>query len=356
MSTEPTNKQTAHEDLRTFGDHIGELRKRVAWVALVFVVASAVAYNFRDWLIDIVLKPLGDQKLVYLTPAGGFTFIFQITLYVGAVVAAPLMVYHLYRFVQPALPVRARRYSLRIVVCASLLMIAGVCFGYFVAVPAALHFLTTFAGDFITPSLTADSYLSFIVAYVVGLGILFQLPLLLVFWNWISPMSTGKLLNSERYLVVLAFIAAAMITPTPDMLNQSLIAVPIILIYQLGVVAVVLINRRQRAAQAHRTKIMKLADISAKAPIRPAGQIELDPEPLAAQLSKPMVTKPMIVDTTISVRSGQLKRPDRPATIQPRRRPGRSTSRLGVQPRRSIDGVSWARPVEPRSSAALEFD
>ncbi|HET6622651.1 MAG TPA: twin-arginine translocase subunit TatC, partial [Candidatus Saccharimonadales bacterium] len=69
MSTEPTNNQTVREELRTFGDHIGELRKRVVWVALVFVVASALAYNFRDILIDIVLKPLGNQKLVYLTPA-----------------------------------------------------------------------------------------------------------------------------------------------------------------------------------------------------------------------------------------------------------------------------------------------
>lgn len=355
MSTEPTNNKTAREELRTFGDHIGELRKRVAWVALVFVVASAVAYNYRDWLIDIVLKPLGDQKLVYLTPAGGFTFIFQITLYVGAVVAAPLLVYHLYKFVQPALPPRARRYSLRVVFSACLLMVAGVCFGYFVAVPAALHFLTTFAGDYITPNLTADSYLNFIVAYVVGLGILFQLPLLLVFWNWMNPLSPSKLLNSERHLILLAFIAAAMITPTPDVFNQSLIAVPIILIYQLGVVTVLLINRHQRAAQRHRTQILKLADISASRPVRPTDQLELEAVPVAPPLkpAPPRVIKVMDI-TAQPMRPGQA----RPPRVISRQAPpvNRPLPRLQPQPRRSIDGVSWPRPVVTRSSTALDFD
>ncbi|HET8690132.1 MAG TPA: twin-arginine translocase subunit TatC [Candidatus Saccharimonadales bacterium] len=354
MSTEPTNNQTAREELRTFGDHIGELRKRVAWVALVFVIASAVAYNFRDLLIDIVLKPLGDQKLVYLTPAGGFTFIFQITLYVGAVVAAPLLVYHIYKFVQPALPVRARRYSLRIVLSACLLMIAGVCFGYFVAVPAALHFLTTFAGDYITPNLTADSYLNFIVAYVVGLGILFQLPLLLVFWNWINPMSTGKLLSSERHLVLLAFIAAAMITPTPDVFNQSLIAVPIILIYQFGVMAVLLINRRQRSAQRHRTKILKLAEVSSQTPRRPRDRIELEPETVTVQSVKPADGRPTVIDIANPTRPSQLSRIARPA--RPPIRSVRPVSRPGVRSRRSIDGISWTRQPEGRSSAVLDFD
>lgn len=355
MSTEPTNNQTAREELRTFSDHIGELRKRVAWVALVFVVASAVAYNYRDWLIDIVLKPLGDQKLVYLTPAGGFTFIFQITLYVGAVVAAPLLVYHLYKFVQPALPLRARRYSLRVVFSACLLMVAGVCFGYFVAVPAALHFLTTFAGDYITPNLTADSYLNFIVAYVVGLGVLFQLPLLLVFWNWMNPLSTGKLLNSERYLILLAFIAAAMITPTPDVFNQSLIAVPIILIYQLGVVAVLLINRHQRAAERQKTRILKLAEISASRPLRPSDQLELEIGPAAPVVAAPPITQTIkIMD--IAPRPSQ---PLRPRSVEVGKRQPRSSNRRLPRlqpPRRSIDGVSWSRPAVSRSSAALDFD
>lgn len=246
MSTKKTPKKATTQAHKSFADHIGELRIRLAVVALLFLVSSSIAYSFRDILVAVVLAPIGDQKLVYLTPAGGFSFIFQITMYAGAVVTAPALIYHLYRFVQPALPKRATRYSLRVIVAATLLMLAGVCFGYFVAVPAALHFLTDFAGDYVVSNLTADSYLNFIVAYVVGLGILFELPLLLVFWNWINPIPKGGLWNSQRFVIVGAFIAAAVITPTPDILNQSMVAVPIIAIYQLGAIAVFVSNRRLR--------------------------------------------------------------------------------------------------------------
>ncbi len=244
------NSTTKAHPAKTFGEHIAELRGRLFWIAGVFVLSSALAYSVRDPLIAIILAPLHGTKLVYLTPAGGFTFIFQITMYVGAVVTAPVLIYHLYKFVHPALPQRAKRYSLRIILASVGLMIFGVCFGYFVAVPAALTFLTTFASNFVTANLTADSYLNFIMAYVVGLGIIFQLPLLLIFWNWISPLPPGRLLKSQKFVIAGAFIAAAIITPTPDALNQSLVAGPIILIYQVGVVAVWLINRKRQQAEA----------------------------------------------------------------------------------------------------------
>lgn len=125
------------------------------------------------------------------------------------------------------------------------LMTAGVCFGYFVAIPAALAFLTAFAGDFVSPSLTAESYISFVVAYLVGLAVLFQLPLFLIMWNWISPIKPGGLFDSQRFVIGFAFIAAAIITPTPDVVNQATVAIPIIGVYQIGVISVFFTNRRQ---------------------------------------------------------------------------------------------------------------
>ncbi len=250
MSTK-TTRTTKHNPnaARPIADHLSELRWRLAVVVLVFVIASSLAYNVRDWLVHIVLSPIGQQKLVYLTPAGGFSFIFSITLYAGVVATAPLLIYHLYKFIAPALPVRARRYSLRVILASILLLAAGVCFGYFVAIPAALKFLTTFAGSFVEANLTADSYLSFVVAYLLGLGVLFQLPLLLLFWNWVSPFQKGGLLATQQYVLIGSFIAAAMITPTPDVFNQTLIALPIIIIYQLGVVAIFFMNRSARKHQ-----------------------------------------------------------------------------------------------------------
>lgn len=236
-----TSESSKPPESKSFSDHIGELRRRSFLVALAFIIASSLAYNYRDILVDLIMKPLGDEKLIYLTPGGGFNFIFQVTLYAGLLAAAPMLIYQLYGFIRPALPLRAQRSAGKVVVAAFTLMTCGVAFGYIVAVPSALNFLSTFAGTDIAPSLTADSYLGFFLAYIAGLGVLFQLPLLLLFFHWIHPMTPGKLLKSEKFVILFAFIASAMITPTPDVLNQSMIAIPLIAIYQLGV-AVVLIS------------------------------------------------------------------------------------------------------------------
>jgi hypothetical protein len=251
-------------------------------------------------------------------------------------------------------------------------MIAGVCFGYFVAVPAALHFLTTFAGSYVEANLTADSYLNFIMAYVAGLGLLFQLPLLLIFWNWISPLSGKKLLSTERFIILFAFIAAAMITPTPDPTNQAMVAVPIILIYQIGIIAVMIVNRRHKTISvskavppAKKLLMPELPDIK-RAAIPGVGLIpvlpDLEPVPvretpptimptveldsIRKPAQQPLISRP--VRRTIDGIQAQVVRP-RSVRVQPPMQRAEArliTPRRPVAPRRqqavSIDGVSRA--------------
>lgn len=365
MSTKPA-PNTSGRDVKAFADHIGELRLRITWVVLAFILTSALAYQFRDVLVSIVLAPIGHQKLVYLTPGGGFNFIFQITMYAGAVVTAPVLIYQLYKFVQAALPLRARQYSVRIVAAATLLMIAGVCFGYFVAVPAALHFLTAFAGQYVQANLTADSYLNFVVAYVAGLGVLFQLPLLLIFWNWISPLSGKKLLSSERFIVLFAFIAAAIITPTPDPTNQAMVAVPIICIYQLGVIAVLVTNRRRKpvpvhsaalsnkqmtpqTAAAEQATIPRVSVMPGIPDLEPVPVQDIPPVVMPAAAPAPVVVQPKIMAPAARPRvmtiDGIRAAPGRPSRVQPPLQ--RAETRL----------ITPQRPVAPRGqSAGMSID
>jgi len=272
----PTNEQPSNDHKKSvskvasFSDHVGELRKRIFIVALVFLLATSLAYNYHDFFVALIMMPLGQEKLIYLTPGGGFNFIFQVSLYAGLLAAAPILIYQLYGFIKPALPQRARRSASSVVAAAFLLMLCGVAFGYFVAVPSALTFLSTFAGEAISPNLTADSYLSFFLAYIAGLGILFELPLLLLFFHWIHPMTPGSLLKSERIIILVIFILAAIITPTPDIFNQAMIAGPLILIYQFGVVAVLFTIRNERR-RAERSTKRQIAPGHAKEPLlRPA--------------------------------------------------------------------------------------
>ncbi len=240
--------------------HLKELQWRLMLVAGFFITGAVVAYQYRDPLINLLMAPLHGQKLVYLTPGGGFSFILMVTVYAGIAVAFPILIQQLYAFLRPVLPANVQNKSTIIIISSFILMVAGILFGYMVAVPNALVFLYSFADSYVDASLTAESYLSFVVAYTIGIGLTFQVPLLLLLINAIKPLTPGGLMKSERWVILGAFVAAAIITPTVDPVNQAIIAGPIIIVYQIGVVAVLV-----SLARAHRRnkKALKLETRSA---------------------------------------------------------------------------------------------
>ncbi len=223
-------------------------------IALFFIVGAVLAYNYRDIILPIFTAPLNGQKLIYLTPGGGFTFALLISVYAGLAVAFPILLQQLYSFLSPALPEKARRKSAIILISSLFLLVAGILFGYFVAVPSALTFLYGFADQYVTSALTADSYTNFVVAYTIGIGIVFQVPLLLLLLHTIKPLKPGGLMKSEKWVVLGAFIVAAILTPTPDPINQTIMAGPVIVVYQLGVIAV-LISIASNAQKIKRLRI-----------------------------------------------------------------------------------------------------
>lgn len=237
----------------TFLEHVYELRNRIFWVVLVLTITSAAAFQFKDYLITAVMAPLHGQKLIYLTPGGGFSFIFTLCLYIGALFTIPFAIYQVYHFLQPIIGRKSRRFVSMVMFVSTLLAASGAMFGYYVTIPAALNFLSTFAGDSVTSSLTADSYLGFVVAYVLGLAALFQLPLLLFIFDHIKPLKPGALSSTQDYVIIGATVLAAVITPTPDAFNMALVAIPIITIYEMGALAVV-IKRYHRSRVAKRAQ------------------------------------------------------------------------------------------------------
>lgn len=355
----------------TFADHIVELRRRLVYIALVFVAGSGLAYSYHEILTRVIMMPLKGQKLVYLTPGGGFSFIFQISLYTGLVVAAPFIVYHLYAFIKPALPPQARRSAGKVVTAAVCLLSLGIAYGYFVAVPAALHFLAGFAGDAVTPNLTADSYLSFFLSYIGGLALLSLLPLFLVFWHWISPLKPGGLLKSERWIILLSFVAAAIITPTPDAANQAMIAGPVILLYQFGVIAVMISIHRQKRAQRHAMHPTdkqteddkKLDELIAAWPLETRS---MSPQLQAASIADTKIDK-LVTNPSSTTPGLDIRRPVRPSTLSAPKlaapqiaRPTPSNSPTTPMKRGSMDVISRSvrrevrRPTSSQQSAAIQ--
>lgn len=303
----------------TVRSHLLELRNRLFLVVGIFIVASGLAYWAYPTIFDILTAPLEGQKLSYLTVGGGLTFTFMVMIGCGLIVAMPFLLVSLYTFVSPALPNKAQSRAPFLLISSMLLTVAGALFGYFVAIPGAIDFLTDFAGENLTSVLTTDSYLNFILAYTVGLGLLFQLPLVLLMINWIKPLGPKKMLSFERFVVVGSFVAAAIITPTPDPVNQTIIALPVIAMYQIGFFAVLWVNWREKRRKRH-------AAASAQPVSMPSPAITRE-EPVMAQPVAPAVAQ--VTATTT------------------RPRPARPVS----HPVRSVDGFS-AAPRRPRQSAA----
>lgn len=331
----PTQKANTSD---TFGGHVRELRKRLFWVLAFFLIGSTLAYTYRHALLDVILKPLHGERLVYLTPGGGFSFIFQVSIYTGLIIALPILVYQVYGFIKPALPQRAHRSIVSVTLLATGLIISGVAYGYFVAIPAALQFLMTFAEDAVTPNLTADSYLSFFLAYIAGLALASLLPIFVLFWHWISPIKPSGLMKSEQWVVILAFIAAAIITPTPDALNQTMIAAPIIGIYQIGVIIVLISIHRQRRASPETAKAT--AEQTPIPLVSPS--LSIAPRPTPASIESPRMFSDIVRPTPRRDMSmvGVAARPaPRRSSVRPGSLP--TTVRARPLPRRSIDGVFW---------------
>ena len=246
-----TNKRPVAEQ-KTFLEHAYEVRSRLFWIVLSIIGGAALGFQYSDHLIAAVMAPLHGQKLVYLTPGGGFSFIFTLSVYFGMLVAIPIIVYHFYRFLQPLLKQTSRRMVVLFMFLSAILAVGGVAFGYFVTIPAALDFLAAFAGDAVTPNLTADSYLSFVVAYMLGLALIFQLPLIVFLIDYVRPFPPGALSSSQRFVIIGATVLAALITPTPDAFNMMIVAAPIVVVYQLGVVAVYFRHRHLIKASQRR--------------------------------------------------------------------------------------------------------
>jgi len=310
----------AAEPTATFAEHIQELRSRLMWSMLFVAIGAGVGYVLHDKLLIILQQPL-HESLYYTTPTGAFSFIMKICAVFGLVVALPAMLYHSFAFFEPLLNRRLRRSIVLYVLLSFALACLGITFAYFISLPAALHFLVNFGSDGGIESLiTANEYFNFVLAYIAGFAVLFQLPLIITFINRIKPLTTGKLMGGTRYVVLASFVVAAIITPTPDPLNQALMAGPIILLYFASVSVVAAINmkarRRQRKLEADTSVIDEAAiavamepEVSKPAPDAPAVARAPAPRPMVTAARRPvMVNDVMLPGRNVAVPSYQSRK------------------------------------------------
>ncbi len=221
----------------TIEAHINELRQRVLWCTLALMAGGAIGYRYNQQIIEFLVKPLG-QQLFYTSPTGGFDFLIKICIFFGFLLAIPVIIYNIFRFIEPSVPGHVSFKIWRLVIASILLALAGAAFAYYVSLPAALYFLNNFNSEQISSLISAQEYFNFVILYIGGFAALFQMPLIFLFINKITPLKPASLLKKQRTVILVSFLIAAVLTPTPDPLNQTIMAVPIIGLYQASVAVV----------------------------------------------------------------------------------------------------------------------
>lgn len=229
----------------TILEHLQELRTRLIITGVAIIIGMTVAALFLTWPVITLLSEAAGGKLVALRPTETFVTYFKVALVTGAALAMPVIVWQMLLFVLPALHSHERRYVYLAVPFITLAFAAGLAFGFFLVIPSAIRFLTGFGGDVIAQTWSIEEYLTFITTLLFWIGLSFETPIVIFFLAKLGVVNPRTLGHFRRYALVGAFVAAAIITPTPDPFNQTLVAVPMYLLYELGVLMARFAEKRQ---------------------------------------------------------------------------------------------------------------
>jgi sec-independent protein translocase protein TatC len=230
-------------------DHLEELRSRLMWAIASLAVAFFPCWIFVDEIFAFLQRPImkllpPGKKLAYTGITDPFILYFKVAALAAVFVASPFILYQLWRFIAPGLYKHERRYLLPFLFFGSFFFLAGGAFAYYVAFPLAAEFLLKIGGAF-EPVITIERFFGFQMTIILGLGLMFELPIVIFVLAAIGLVTPRFLMRNFRWAVVIIFVVAAIITPTSDILNLCVFAVPAILLYLLGVGAAALVPRKQ---------------------------------------------------------------------------------------------------------------
>ena len=257
-----------HSDQKLpFLEHFKELKRRLTIVAVSVGVFSVGAYFIQHHIVELLLKPAEGQDLIYTTPGGGMNFLIQVCLYTGIVFSLPIIIYQILKYFEPLIGNKSMRFALFGGIISALLAVGGMAFGYFVGLPTTLHFLfhQFSPTSEIQPLIAVQSYMSFVTLYMFGAALLFQVPLVLIFINRIKRLSVRTLLKGERWFILGSFILAILMNPSPNLIDQFMLAGPMVAMYQVGIGLVWLVNKFDRIPRTTATA----ASSPGKTPVKP---------------------------------------------------------------------------------------
>lgn len=228
------------EEKMPFTDHLGELRKRLIRILIVLGIGLGGCWFYKDLLFQVITRPLyqvlpENSHMIYTSLPEAFFNYIKICFYTSLVLTSPYTLYQLWKFISPGLYKSEKKYVAPFVISSSLLFVGGVLFGYFLALPPAFGFFVEFSSDFLKPMISVKEYLSFAIKLLLAFGLSFELPVLIFFMAKIGVVNSKMLGKNRRYAILIIFVAAAILTPSPDAFTQIIMAVPLMGLYEIGI-------------------------------------------------------------------------------------------------------------------------
>ncbi len=218
-------------------EHLEELRKRIIQSAIGLAAGMAIAGVFYRQLVGFLQEPLTKigKKLVMTHPMDAINLDLQVALLAGAILASPFILYQVWLFIAPGLYQRERRFVVPFMAATIALFLTGAAFGYFFVLPGAMEILIVKFGHDFTPMITIEEYTGFFLSIILGLGISFEMPILIFFLAMFGIVSPKFLLKNIRYAILAVFLVAAFICPSPDPWTMCLYALPLLGLYLIGI-------------------------------------------------------------------------------------------------------------------------
>ena len=227
-------------------DHLEELRKRIVISVVALAAGAAVCFIFKDYLLNFLVAPLHGKKLITLAPAESFMTAFKVSVYAGFMLASPVIIYQLWAFVAPGLKTRERRATLFAAMFTSILFIGGAAFCWQFVLPRGLDYLLNYQSDFFNMQVQASKYFSFVSLFMLGFGIVFELPALLLTLVRMGILTPKQLAKNRRYAILAGAVIGAVLTPSQDAFSMLAMTVPFVMLYEISIHLSRLVQRKRR--------------------------------------------------------------------------------------------------------------
>ncbi|WP_184310547.1 twin-arginine translocase subunit TatC [Anaerosolibacter carboniphilus] len=228
----------------TLVEHLAELRKRIIYSALLFILSVGFCYSFVEIIVKDIIDLARNVEFVFIAPAELLMSYIKISLIGGLIISAPFLIFQVWLFIIPELKNKEKRLIFFSLLLGSIFFITGVAFAYFVVVPTMLVFFMGFQMDAIRPMLSFNSYLSFVLSTIFTFGTIFELPILMVLLSRFGILKVSFLKENRKFIILIIFVFAAILTP-PDVISQIILAGPMILLAEIGIFLSGLVEKKR---------------------------------------------------------------------------------------------------------------